>query len=172
MNNTYSRFFIASMFSVVLCSMSYASIIETGFTTNDSAEPLIIKSIKATKKQILVAAYSFTNKRIAMALVEAKNRGVNVFVVLDKSQLIEKYSAVTFLSHAKMPVRIDESHAIMHNKYMIYDSKTVETGSYNFTSSATNRNAENVIMIWNDPIVAGDYANDWKTHWDHAQQIE
>lgn len=146
--------------------------IETGFSSDKKTENLVIKSIESAKKQILFAAYSFTNKNIAVALVSAKKRGVSIYAVLDKSQATEKYSAANFLLHAKIPVRIDTQHSIMHNKYMVIDSETVETGSYNFTSSATNRNAENVIVIWNDPIVAGDYANDWKIHWDHAQQIE
>lgn len=172
MINTSKSRFAVSIFSWLLCSMSYASNIELGFTTNDTAESVVVDVTQTAKKQILVAAYSFTNKRIALALVEAKARGVNVFVVLDKSQLTEKYSAATFLLHAKVPVRIDTQHAIMHNKYIIVDSETVETGSYNYTSSATNRNAENVIVIWNDPAVASNYANDWKAHWDHAISFE
>ena len=132
----------------------------------------ILETLESAKKQILFAAYSFTNKNIAVALVSAKKRGVSIYAVLDKSQLTEKYSAATFLLHAKIPVRIDTQHTIMHNKYMIIDSETVETGSYNYTSSATNRNAENVIVIWNDKKVAGDYSNDWKSHWDHAEHLE
>lgn len=149
-----------------------ANNIEVGFSSNRTAENLVLKTIDSANKQILFAAYSFTNKNIADSLVAAKKRGVSVFAVLDKSQLTEKYSAATFLLHAKIPVRIDTQHAIMHNKYIIVDSKTVETGSYNYTSSATKRNAENVIVIWGDEKIAGDYSNDWKFHWDHAEHLE
>mgnify|MGYP001185045988 CR=1 FL=1 len=149
-----------------------ANNIDVGFSSNRTAENLVIKTIDSANKQILFAAYSFTNKNIADSLVAAKKRGVSVFAVLDKSQLTEKYSAATFLLHAKIPVRIDTQHAIMHNKYMIVDSKTVETGSFNYTSSATKRNAENVIVIWGDEKIASDYSNDWKFHWDHAEHLE
>ena len=37
-------------------------------------------------------AYSFTSAPIAKALVEAHKRGVDVRVILDKSQRTEKYS--------------------------------------------------------------------------------
>lgn len=165
-------FKVIGVFALVVSFSVPAQFIETGFSSDRKTEELVIKSIESAKKQILFAAYSFTNKNVAAALVAAKKRGISVFAVLDKSQLTEKYSAANFLLHAKIPVRIDTQHTIMHNKYMIIDSETVETGSYNYTSSATNRNAENVIVIWNDKKVAGDYSNDWKSHWDHAEHLE
>ncbi len=162
--------YAACLFSLVLTSAN-AETIETGFTSDNTAEQLVIKSIDSAKKQILMAAYSFTGKPIAQALINAKSRGVEVFAVLDKSNLTEKYSAATFLAHAKIPVRIDGNHAIMHNKYLIIDGITTETGSFNYTSSATNRNAENVMVIWNDKDIAKQYGKDWVVHWQHSSNF-
>ena len=92
-------------------------------------------------------AYSFTNADIAKALLDAHNRGVNVRVVLDKSQETEKYTSATFLANAGVPVRIDDDFAIAHSKIMILDEETVITGSFNFTKAAEERNAENVLVI-------------------------
>jgi phosphatidylserine/phosphatidylglycerophosphate/cardiolipin synthase-like enzyme len=54
-------------------------------------------------------------------------------VILDKSQWTEKYSGATYLANHKIPVLIDDKHAIAHNKVMIIDDNTVITGSFNFT---------------------------------------
>jgi phosphatidylserine/phosphatidylglycerophosphate/cardiolipin synthase-like enzyme len=78
-----------------------------------------------TLKQILVQAYSFTSPAIAKALADAKASGVDIEVILDKSQWTEKYSGATYLANHKIPVLIDDKHAIAHNKVMIIDDNTV-----------------------------------------------
>jgi len=108
---------------------------------------LLIKHIDAAKNSILMQAYSFTSKPIAKALVRAANRGVTVVAVIDKSQVNARYSKVQTLLDAGIPVYVDYKVAIAHNKVMVIDDQTVETGSYNFTSSAEHRNAENMLVI-------------------------
>ena len=49
---------------------------------------------------------------------------------------------------------------IAHNKVIIIDSKKVITGSFNFTSAADHRNAENVILI-EDTDIASLYLKNW-----------
>jgi phosphatidylserine/phosphatidylglycerophosphate/cardiolipin synthase-like enzyme len=44
-------------------------------------------------------------------------------------------------------VKIDTQHAITHNKVMIIDGETVNTGSFNFTRAAEENNAENLLVI-------------------------
>ena len=67
-------------------------------------------------------AYSFTSAPIAKALVDAKRRGLDVAIILDKSQRTEKYSSADFLAHADIPTFIDAAHAIAHNKVMVIDA--------------------------------------------------
>src|SRR5437588_12698131 len=64
-----------------------ARIIEVAFSPNAGATHLVVKTIDQAKQTIRVAAYSFTSMPIGEALVVAHNRGVDVKVVLDKSQL-------------------------------------------------------------------------------------
>jgi phosphatidylserine/phosphatidylglycerophosphate/cardiolipin synthase-like enzyme len=95
----------------------------------------------------LVQAYSFTSTPIAKALLEAHKRGVDVEVILDKSQKTHNYSSATFLANSNIPTFIDSIHAIAHNKIMIIDGKIVITGSFNFTKSAESKNAENLLIL-------------------------
>ena len=53
-------------------------------------------------------------------------------VVVDKSNETARYSAATFLANQGVPVRIDYQYAIMHDKFMVIDGETLETGSFNF----------------------------------------
>lgn len=144
--------------------------IDVGFSNGNGqgAEAIVLKVIASARASLLVASYSFTSPTIAQALVAARKRGVDVRVVMDKSQRSERYTSATFLSHMDIPVRIDAQHAIQHNKYIIADGAHVQQGSFNYTRAGAKSNAENVLAIWNNQPLAQAYARDWQIHWDHA----
>lgn len=152
----------------LLSAVASARDLDVGFSPGGSAEELIIRAIRSARQEILVAAYSFTHKEIAANLLEAHRRGVVVKVVVDSSQIDERYTSATFLANSGIPVRIDRDHSIMHNKYLVIDRATVSTGSFNFTTSAAKRNAENVVVVWNSESLAHQYASDWLRHWSHS----
>ena len=52
---------------------------------------------------------------------------------------------------------------------IIIDGATVITGSFNFTTSAESRNAENLLVI-RDPQIAEKYMSNWQRHAAHAQE--
>src|SRR5262249_6162351 len=66
------------------------------------------------------------------------------------------YSAATYLSNAGIPVWVDTTVAIAHNKVMVIDNARVITGSFNFTAAAQHHNAENLIVL-EDPALAAEY---------------
>jgi phosphatidylserine/phosphatidylglycerophosphate/cardiolipin synthase-like enzyme len=70
-----------------------------------------------------------------------------VRVVVDKSNATARYSAATFLANQGVQVRVDYRYAIMHDKFIEVDGETLETGSFNFTSAAEKKNAENVLVL-------------------------
>jgi hypothetical protein len=48
-----------------------------------------------------------------------RRHGVDVQVVVDKSQAKAHYTSATFLANVGIPTRIDYRYAIMHNKFMV-----------------------------------------------------
>lgn len=140
---------------------------EFAFSPGNESTELVAKVIRSATKTIRLAGYSFTSKPLAEALVAAHRGGVDVQVVLDKSNATAKYSSATFLANAGVPTRIDSKHPIAHSKYMIIDDKTVETGSFNYTKAAKS-NSENVIVFWDSSEIAKTYSANWKLHWDHS----
>lgn len=138
------------------------------FSPNGGCTDAVVAAVGSARVSVLVQAYSFTNAPIAGALVAAHRRGVKVQVILDKSQRSERYSSLTFLQHAGVPVTIDDRHSIAHNKVMVIDGNTVITGSFNFTKSAEDHNAENLLII-RHPGLARSYTQNWEAHRAHSE---
>ena len=133
---------------------------------------MVERTIENAENSVDVAAYSFTSHKISDALIKAHQRGVEVRVLLDKGQGKRRYPALENLNSAGIPVRINRRYAIMHNKYIIIDEKTVETGSFNYTANAERRNAENVIVIKNNPTVAKKYLENWDKLWNEGEEYK
>jgi phosphatidylserine/phosphatidylglycerophosphate/cardiolipin synthase-like enzyme len=68
-------------------------------------------------------------------------------------------------------MRVDYRYAIMHDKFVVVDGETVEQGSFNFTSAAENRNAENVAVLKECPEVAEQYDQEWQRLWDESEPM-
>jgi phosphatidylserine/phosphatidylglycerophosphate/cardiolipin synthase-like enzyme len=132
----------------------------------------VVNVLGTAQKSVLVQAYSFTSAPIAKALVDAKKRGVDVQVILDKSQRTERYTSATFLANEGVPTFIDAAHKIAHNKVMVIDGQTVITGSFNFTKSAEEGNAENLLVITHAPELAARYTTNWKAHMGHSEPYQ
>ncbi len=131
------------------------------FTPGQNCTHLIVDAINQAKQSVYVQAYSFTSAPIAQAIVEAKHRGLDVKVILDKSQIRKNsYSSAKYLMNNHIDTFIDHRPAIAHNKVIIIDNNALITGSFNFSKSAQMRNAENVIII-HDHDLSKKYLENW-----------
>lgn len=135
------------------------------FSPRGSAEKLIVQAIDAAQHSILVQAYSFTDRHIFDALRRAQQRGVDVEVILDKSDTQPYHgwpSVASRLLGMHIPVWIDDTLETAHNKVMVLDGSAVITGSFNFTYAAEYRNAENLLYLRNARKLAQAYVRDWE----------
>lgn len=147
---------------VIWTTQAAANDREVCFTPGQDCTGVIVAELDGAKRTVLVQAYSFTSAPIAKALVDARKRGIDVRVILDKSQRSERYSSAQFLVNAGIPTWIDDKVAIAHNKVMVIDGTTVITGSFNFTKSAQEKNVENLLVL-RDPDLASKYAANWES---------
>ena len=155
----------------MLCGIySQTTAPEIAFAPHGGAEELVIKTIESAHSSVRVAAYSFTSRPIAQALLADAKRGVDVRVVVDKSNATARYTAATFLANQGVPVRVDYQYAIMHDKFIVVDGKTVEEGSFNFTQAAEKSNAENVLVL-HDAEVAQRYGEEWDRLWNESEPL-
>jgi phosphatidylserine/phosphatidylglycerophosphate/cardiolipin synthase-like enzyme len=152
-------------------NLSSAPSFAVGFSPKGESLSIILQGIGEAQTSILVAAYSFTSKPISAALLAAHERGVVVRVVADANSSNSQYSAVTFLASRGVPVRVNRRYAIFHHKFMIIDGRHLETGSFNYSAAAANKNAENVLFLRDAPEIAAVYAAEWEKLWDESDVI-
>ena len=148
--------------------------IEAAFTPWDNIEALLLAEIVSAQHQVLMQAYILTSKPLVKALIQAHQRGVEVSLLVDVGQLNQSGQTVLRqLQSAGIPVALETRYKNAHNKVIVIDAMmeraTVITGSYNFTWSAQNRNAENILILRRNPPLAALYAANWRRHLKDAQ---
>ncbi len=117
----------------------------------ENIEEIVIEDLKAAKKEILIAVAWFTNKKIFEMLIDKLKSETNIVVKLvvindNINNRINGLDFQKFISAGGI-FYYAEKNIPMHNKYVVIDSKTVITGSYNYTYLAESTNEENVIRI-------------------------
>lgn len=138
------------------------------FSDQDRVDDRIIAAINYTHRSLDIAVYSITQPDITATIEAAHRRGVRIRIVSDAGQSLDRHSEVAYLRSSGIPVRLCGGYrgrrSLMHNKFAIFDGTGVETGSFNWTTSATSYNFENAIFI-EDPKVAARYEREFGHIW-------
>ncbi len=119
--------------------------------------------IGEAKSSLFVCIYDLDLPEVADALLQAAKRGVAVRVVTDSDNF--RNDAVQRLVRANVPVKQDNRKEIMHNKFVVQDSKKVWTGSFNFTYNCAKKNDNNALAISSEAI-AECYLAKFDEYWD------
>jgi phosphatidylserine/phosphatidylglycerophosphate/cardiolipin synthase-like enzyme len=148
--------------------------VEVLFTPWDDAEGALLRELDRAKHDIRVQAFLLTSRNIARALIAAHERGVAVHMLADREMVAKgENSRVPDLHSAGIDVRLETRYASAHNKILLIDVEgnhpVVITGSYNFTFSAQARNAENLLILRDNPALARTYLANWRRHRDDAK---
>ena len=118
----------------------------------------MIQLINSAQTSIHIASFEFDLTPVAEALIEAKNRGVDVKWVTDDKNGLEAdikpgRGQFALLTAAGIAVQDDAGRsALMHNKFWIFDGQTVWTGSTNITASGIFKQNNNVLVIRSSEI--------------------
>lgn len=160
--------------SVMFSAAAAEPSVDVGFSPEGSARTLVLETIASARSSIRMLSYSFTAPDIMRALADARRRGVDVKIVVDERGNRSKSSiaAMNFIVNSGIPLRTDHHYPIQHDKVIIVDGQTVETGSFNYTASAERRNSENVVVIRNLPSLARTYLLHWQERWDNGQDYQ
>ncbi len=144
------------LLSFFCASNAFAQSVIVGFTGADiSAKNIAEQAIDDSKNNLKVSAYQLTNQDLIERILSAKQRGVEVEVLLDRTQASGVAQKIFF--EKGINCYIDKKHKIMHHKFLIVDDMHVQTGSFNYTKNAETRNAENAIYLKNEPNLANQY---------------
>lgn len=121
--------------------------VSTYFSPKRGTAETLIGFIDRCEKTIDAAVYSLTHDDIAASLIRAHERGVKVRILTDKTQAGSRYADDELLESAGIELLRDIKTGSMHNKFIIGDGNAVGTGSFNWSMSADQRNAENFVII-------------------------
>lgn len=184
MKNTITKINLLSLFAIsVLTSNAYADPSLEGslkfksecyahFSPNGGAAFAIIDRINNAKSELLIQAYNYASLDIADAAIAAHRRGVKVTLLIDGKQPTANGNQLQYSKDNGVPVFLDKKHAISHNKVMIIDGQWVHTGSFNFSSNAEKRNAENSIWCTSEKdSMAKIFIANFNNHLSHAIQF-
>ncbi|SFF38352.1 PLD-like domain-containing protein [Kosakonia radicincitans] len=142
--------------------------LDVGFSPEGSAQQLVLRTLDNAQVSIRLMGYSFTSPEVVKSLVAAKQRGVDVKVVVDDKGNRSKASqaAMNVVVNAGIPLRTNGQYKIMHDKVIITDGQNVELGSFNYTRSAADSNSENALVVRDVPSLAQAYLAHWQSRWD------
>ena len=151
--------------------------IEVYFPPWDDAQAPLIAALDRARSQVLVQAFLLTNRKIADSLIAAHRRGIDVRVLADARQHADNPgSLLRALAKAGVPVWLETRYKNAHNKVMVIDAGSAQpaviTGSFNFTWSAQNMNAENLLIIRGNAALADRFVSNWMRHRADAEPME
>ncbi len=139
------------------------------FSPQGACTEAIVAAVGQARKSLHIEAYIFTSQPILHAVIAAQTRGVEVAVILDAGESEDKYSVLRSLLADRVPTWINAAYHIAHNKIMIIDGETVITGSFDFSRSAEEDNAENLLVI-RDQALAAHYEANFQEHLRHSRR--
>lgn len=112
----------------------------------------VIPLIDNAKKYIYIPAFLITHKNMAQSLIAAKNRGVDVKIILDATNTHDRATKLKMLRQAGIPVKTEIFAGKLHSKSIVIDDSYTVIGSMNFSRSGEGANDENLVVIKNPDI--------------------
>jgi phosphatidylserine/phosphatidylglycerophosphate/cardiolipin synthase-like enzyme len=141
------------------------------FTPGEDCTAFVAQEIDGATGELLVQGYSLANPPILEAIARAKERGVDVKVILDRQNEQKPSTGATYLVNHGIAPLIDHGVSKAHNNVMVIDRRGVITGSFDFTKAAQERNADNVLFINDDPVLAAAYTTNWQQRADVSRPL-
>lgn len=108
----------------------------------------ILNEISNSKQSIDIALYGWNNvPNLYDELIKAKSRGVKIRIVYNYARK-DYYPETKDIVKIADDSRHDNSEALMHDKFMIFDNESVITGSMNFSNTGfSGFNANSIVYI-------------------------
>ena len=114
-------------------------------TNGTEIKQRIILEIQKANQNIFLAMAWFTDRDIASAFIDAKNRSVNVEIILSSNAQNETVKQMFRETNINLHAfETGDERGMMHHKFCLIDNKITINGSYNYSYNASNNNVENI----------------------------
>lgn len=116
----------------------------------------IIEFIDGAEETLEIEVYILSSRDVIEALERAKNRGVNIRIIIEERTIGTKNTEIyaELVSKGFQVKYASPVFALTHSKFMIADGKRVIVGSHNFSNSAITKNREASVIFEYPPAVA------------------
>ena len=104
--------------------------------------------IHQAKKEIKIALFTLTHPLLTEALVQAKQRGVDVRIAID--HYTATGASAKMLKRLKaegIPIHLSQGQQLFHHKWALIDRSTLLIGSTNWTKAAFTRNQDCFLIL-------------------------
>ena len=147
------------------------TLIQIYFSPEDKVMNHMIPFVSSAQSNIRFMAFSFTDFDLAKAMIDRAAAGVDTVGIYEKTGSETEGSEMKTFYCANVPVRQDGNPRFLHDKIIVIDNHIVISGSFNFSSNATQNNDENVIII-DSPEIASLYMREFDRLWSIATDLD
>lgn len=127
---------------------------ETTRATFSNIQKTLEGLISSTQNSIKISIAWFTNKELLGLLTDKVKNGVSVEIIISDDINNKRLSPKEFiLGGGQILIFKTNSGKFLHDKFAIFDDKSVVVGSYNWTYTAEYHNSESVIIERNEQVI-------------------
>lgn len=136
----------------------------------------VFKVLNKAKKTVKLCMYLITNEWLAKFLVHLSQvENVSVRIVTDSAgdNKMKMMNKVRQLQEAGIEIKTNDQagEALMHNKFVIIDNKTIILGSFNWTGAAILKNDE-AVLITSQQAVISKFNEKFEQMWEKFKPVE
>jgi phosphatidylserine/phosphatidylglycerophosphate/cardiolipin synthase-like enzyme len=150
------------------------------FSPAENLEQLDLEQLAQARHTLDIAMYSFTDRYLADAVMDAAHRGVKVRIYRDRSQFQQEQREADlhhqrslsdmFHRQPNIQVRVKDSneHNLMHLKAYVVDGKLLRDGSANWSPSGLKQQDNNAHFT-TDPAQVHAFQQAFEEMWSRAR---
>ncbi len=141
---------------------------EIHYAPAENLEHVDVALIGSARERVDIAAFVLSDWPVIDALVAAAERGVEVRLVLDRSQLPR--TNVARLEPIAPFVRVSPAGPLMHLKAYAIDGRRLRTGSANFSAAGLKHQANDLVLI-DDADALARFEAAFEREWKRAKPL-
>lgn len=136
--------------------------VEVLFSPGDNINYRIIEAVNLSEGCVHIATFDFTSREIADALVNARRKGLEIRLLVDKRALEGEDSQIKHLEEIGFDIKAlkGKGKGGMKNSFIIFDGRLVLVGPYHLTEDKEGYNYENA-LFFDDPGIVETYQNEF-----------
>ena len=126
---------------------------EVYFSPGDDCAEAIVTELLSAKEKIDICVFTISDNVISREIIKAHQKGIQIRIITDDQKVNDKGSDINEMARQGIQVKVDNSKHFMHDKFAVFDTNAMLTGSFNWTRSASKYNQENIILSRNPALI-------------------